>query len=410
MKEKLDNESFVKKMFKKYYVECEVEPPRDYEKREYAFTLSKKGEIIRHKSFEDWKDFRDFLNRNAPLHVFYSSAYYLQPSAPDMDAKEWIGADLIFDIDVDHIYTPCKEDHDKWTCLDCGLTGSGMPRESCPQCLSKRIDVKAWFCERCLEVAKEETVKLVEDFLIQDFGFSPKEISIAFSGRRGFHVHVESDVVRELDQRARREIVDYVKGTGLAISGKKRKALAPPLSARGWPGRIAKGVYEILNSYKVEDLTKILGIKMRPRVEEAIKIIIESLERSKNYWTLDRTTHRIWFEAVKKAVENKRCEIDERVTTDIKRLIRLPGSLHGGTGLIVMKVALRDLDSFDPYIHAVAFSRGEVRVKVLNVPKITFLNQDWGPYQNEVVELPLGLAIYLLCSDNAIIDWVPDNA
>jgi len=397
---KLDNESFIKKMSKRYYIEWKEEPPKDFSRREFAFVVSRKGEVIRHKAFEKWSDVKEFLCKNSPLHVYYSSAYYAQPSAPDMDAKEWMGADLVFDIDVDHIYTPCKEQHDKWMCLNCGAIGNGMPPEECLKCSSKRIEAKTWFCEKCLEIAKEETIKLVEDFLIQDFGLSPQEISIVFSGRRGFHIHVESDVVRELDQRARREIVDYVRGTGLMVQDKKRRALAPPLNAGGWPGRIAKGVYELLNSGNVEGL---LNIKGGSKAEEAIRAIIKRLEESQDYWPLEGVTRRVWLKVVEKVIAHKHCEVDERVTTDIKRLIRLPGTLHGGTGLIAAKVRLSGIESFDPYVHAVAFLKGNVKVKVLNMPEITFLNQTWGPYNNEVVELPIGLAVYLICSENAIL-------
>lgn len=404
MKERLDNEGFVKKMFKKYYAKWDGEPPKDYGMREYAFIPSRKGDVVRHKAFDTWDEVREFLRKNAPLHVFYSSAYYLQPSVPDMDAKEWVGADLIFDIDVDHIYTPCKEEHDKWMCLDCGTVGKGVLPEACPKCSSKRMDAKTWFCDKCLEAAKEETIKLVEDYLIQDFGFSPKEVSIIFSGRRGFHVHVENDIVKNLDQRARREIVDYVKGIGLAMPSKKRKVLVPTLNASGWHGRMAKGVYELINSHSVEDLVGLLGLKRSPQLEEVIKDLAKMLEECRDYPVLKGMALKVWLKAIEKAVEYKRCEVDERVTTDIKRLIRLPGTLHGGTGLIVMKVALKDVETFNPYMHAVAFKKDNVKVRILSMPRITFLGQDWGPYNDEEVELPLGLAIYLLCSDNAIIN------
>lgn len=400
MRRELDSEGFVKKMFKRYYAEWEGEPPRDFSKREFAFMISRKSEMIRHKAFEEWGEVREFLRKNSPLHVYYSSAYYAQPSAPDMDAKGWMGADLIFDIDVDHIYTPCKEKHDRWICLDCNTTDRGMPPEACPKCSSKRIEAKTWFCESCLEVAKEETLKLVEDFLIQDFGFSSREISIVFSGRRGFHIHVESEVVRELDQRARREIVDYVKGTGLVMQSSKKKVLAPPLNARGWPGRIAKGVYELLNAGDVKGL---LNFRGGSKVEEAVRAMIKGLEEAQDYWPLKGLARRIWLKIIERVIERKRCDVDERVTTDIKRLIRLPGTLHGGTGLIATKVHLKDLESFDPYVHAVAFVKGEVRVRVLNAPEITFLGQVWGPYNDEIAELPIGLAVYLICSESAIV-------
>jgi len=43
------------------------------------------------------------------------------------------------------------------------------------------------------------------------------------------------------------------------------------------------------------------------------------------------------------------CNIDERVTLDIKRLIRHPGSLHGKTGLKTVQISYSDLERFDPF-------------------------------------------------------------
>ncbi len=60
--------------------------------------------------------------------------------------------------------------------------------------------------------------------LENDFGFSSDELHVFFSGHRGYHVHVEDEAVRSLDAMARKEIVDYVMGLGLAILDKDGKA------------------------------------------------------------------------------------------------------------------------------------------------------------------------------------------
>jgi DNA primase small subunit len=45
--------------------------------------------------------------------------------------------------------------------------------------------------------------------------------------------------------------------------------------------------------------------------------------------------------------------IDEPVTTDTRRLIRLPGTLHGGSGLVVTPIDRDDVAAFDPLCDAV---------------------------------------------------------
>jgi len=57
--------------------------------------------------------------------------------------------------------------------------------------------------------------------------------------------------------------------------------------------------------------------------------------------------------------------IDEPVTTDTRRLIRLPRTLHGGSGLVVTPIDRDDLDAFDPLRDAVPdrFVGREIRIE-----------------------------------------------
>jgi DNA primase small subunit len=58
-------------------------------------------------------------------------------------------------------------------------------------------------------------------------------------------------------------------------------------------------------------------------------------------------------------------EIDEDVTQDIHRLIRLPGSLNDKTGLIALPLTPQDLDKEAATIvdRAVAFRKGNLKFK-----------------------------------------------
>src|SRR4030042_451925 len=167
----LSNE-LVQRMFAEYYEECLLEKcaPRELEKREFGALLFKERLMIRHKAFTSMGGVRDFLCSMIPSDVYYSGAYYEQPSALDMSAKGWLGADLIFDIDADHIHTQCEKIHDEWTCGECGFGGKGLTPDQCPVCGGQKFQAKTWLCEGCIESAKNETAKLL-DMLQNDFGF-----------------------------------------------------------------------------------------------------------------------------------------------------------------------------------------------------------------------------------------------
>ncbi|MCJ2534211.1 MAG: DNA primase catalytic subunit PriS, partial [Candidatus Thermoplasmatota archaeon] len=70
---------------------------------EFAFVLFGGKGMIRHTSFDKKKNLMRFLGERAPQHTYYSSAYYQTPDAPTMQEKNWMGAELIFDLDSDHL-------------------------------------------------------------------------------------------------------------------------------------------------------------------------------------------------------------------------------------------------------------------------------------------------------------------
>ena len=363
--------------------------------------------MLRHIGFNNVKELLSFIKLSVPAHVYYSSAYYISPSEKDMDLKGWEGADLIFDIDADHIPTPCKEEHDRWSCLDCGAKGRGLEPTKCPNCGGRRIKSESFYlCKLCLEAARDEVLKLIEEFLIPDLGFSSKEIQVAFSGRRGYHVHVESELVKELDQYARRELVDYIKAVNVKPEAHGYQysvgtmVNSPTLNSPGWRGKIARGIYSFLSKATIEELRRIASPTKRREIQEIIDLresILRAIEGDRPKWhVLTKYGKRFWFKLIEEAIKIQRCEVDERVTTDLRRLIRLPGSLHGDTGLIAKPLSLNDLDSFDPLRDSIAFKEGEVEVFIESCPQFELMDQSFGPFEKTMARVPTAVAVCLL--------------
>jgi len=88
-------------------------------------------------------------------------------------------------------------------------------------------------------------------------------------------------------------------------------------------------------------------------------------------------------------------ETDEPVTCDIKRLIRLPSSLHGKTGLQVVKIDIEQLDQFDPLNDAVVFNDEPVKIN-LNKSFNMMMNQQTFHLEEGDVDVPLYLAVFLI--------------
>lgn len=332
-----------------------------------------------------------------PSDVYYSSAYYEKPEV-DMDAKGWIGADLIFDIDADHIPTPCNKQHDIWTCKNCGMSGRGAKPEKCPQCAGEKFNDVSWPCDVCLGSAKEETIKLI-DVLDNDFGLSVEEMNLAFSGHRGYHVHVENEVVRTLDSMARKEIVDFLMGIGLEsdLLGIVQGG-GPKLEDFGWRGRIAKGTYEFLITASIDQLEN-AGLKKKSATQiiNQREEIVESWKEKGPWKLLKGVGPESWSKIIEQAIEKQSVKIDTVVTTDIHRLIRLANTLHGETGLLKIELPANAIEGFDPFKSAVAFKHDMVTVDVSDAPQFRLEDNTYGPYKNQRVELPTAAAMMLLC-------------
>ena len=400
------SQSFIRDRFADYYKQhsASIVPPSSLERREFGFLLMEKKVMLRHKGYINAERLRAALCTVVPSDVYYSSAYYERPEE-EMKEKGWLGADLVFDIDADHFPTPCPTVHDFWVCTGCGASGKGKHPPKCSSCGGTKFKEKSWPCEVCLAATKAEAIKLV-DVLMEDFGFSSKVLTVAFSGHRGYHVHVESEAVRELDSLARKEIVDYLMGTGLEAEfhglGKRgasnRMVAGPDLNDRGWRGRLARGTYDFLLTASKEELMK-TGLKT-PHIKLLLshrEALLKSWKQKGPWGVVKGISPETWKEIAQCGVEKQSVKIDTVVTPDINRLIRLPNSLHGKTGLKKVEFPITGIEDFDPLKSAVAFKGGEVTVHVSEAPQFRVEDTIYGPFERQKVELPTAAALMLLC-------------
>jgi DNA primase small subunit len=384
-----------------------------FSQREYAFLLFRERAMVRHKAFANTKSLSAFMRERVPSDVYHSCAYYENPDA-DMDKKGWAGADLVFDIDADHIPTSCGKLHDEWKCsnpaclVSGGLSGRGVTPEECPACGGVKFETKTWACEQCIDTTRVEMRKLL-DMLMNDFGFSEHEIHTYFSGHRGYHIHVENEVIRSLDTMARKEIVDYVSGIGLNLIDKRKKKKTDDKDSPDilrltnfiWGGRLNKGMRQFIKNATVENFRE---IGVMTNLDALLKDREEVLRRcfDENYWrSVNDVGIGTWLRIAEEVRKREAAQIDTVVTTDVHRLIRANGTLHGKTGLLKVEFPVKELDSFDPFVGAVAFKEGTAKVQVSKAPEFKLNGETFGPYRDEAAELPTAAAVLLILKGRA---------
>ncbi|MFZ3058359.1 MAG: DNA primase catalytic subunit PriS [Candidatus Methanoperedens sp.] len=452
---------YLRKRFGDYYQAANLTLPPELERREWGFIFfDELPEVVmrRHKAFSRENEAFDYIRGMVPAHVYHSAAYYKFPGAATMKEKQWQGADLIFDLDADH------------------------------------LPVKARSYAEMLSNVKTETTKLL-DFLLEDFGFPENNIRVAFSGGRGYHIHVRDPKVLALESAERREIVDYVSGTGLSIDflfksakhkvyddGKfKKKELTESRRITsfeevsggfGWGKRISKYLVHFLKDISAKDdaaaiqeitdmirdykkrnaytetlpddiIKRIIDMKTENKriglqkiaedvgvTPEKVRDILiandiwdfktEASVKLKTIKNVSTNPHALGmienngiieesyiFDAiVQKAIEDNiiylgSAHTDEPVTADIRRLIRMPLSLHGGSGMRVVPLTLSELSKFEPLNDAVVFSEKETKIDVLKPLKPQNSMVEMKGKSFTVTEgintLPEYAAMYLMC-------------
>lgn len=398
----MDNRTtrYLKSCFQNYYKTAEIGLPDHLPNREWAFIFyddMPEKMMHRHKSFGSPGEALDYLYGMAPAHVYHSTAYYEYPDARKMNEKNWLGAELIFDLDADHL----------------------------PDAPKNYADM--------LELVKKETLKLM-DFLLDDFGFAEQEIELVFSGGRGYHFHITSPKVLKLGSSERREIVNYVSGreidfkyffrevamdgdfgTGSKVfKGIKNVPVKCTLVGydSGWGKRIAlyltdymkaecgkkykKYMFpELRRHEKVGDTTinKLINIT---NSENGLKDILEKGRLDFDVRNFKEIAAYFMQESMEDFLRRFGASVDEPVTADIKRLIRVPGSLHGGSGMLVKKLSLSELEGFDPLNDAVVFSNKPTKITVSKPFSVQLKDKDLR-IEEGIQEIPEYAAIYLIC-------------
>lgn len=344
--------------------------------REFGFGWHRKIDF-RHKAFASQRDFERLVLQDVPLFMSASTAYYRFPDKQPMHAKEYSGADLVFDLDA-----PRSKDH--------AANGGGAHND--------------FFCEDCLADVHGQALRIMA-FLKDDFGLQG---TLVFSGQKGFHVHVRSEAVWDLSKEARRQMAEYVGAEGLDASVFFQKSAdysdssernvgvlqGPSEASGGWAGKVY-GVMKDAIAKNDGAALKAFGVSKKHRDDIAARSaeLLEQLRLGRWSAFCSKPNAEALLSAVKVV------QTDKAVTFDLHRLIRVSGSLHGSTGFEAKVLEkpnvfrLQDMLAFD-VTHKMAVSPKDDL-------KFGFLGEIYDLPRARFAEVPLPLGIFLLCQEKA---------
>ncbi len=374
--------TFIRQRFTEYYGRVQIAPPSSSGQREFGFIFFDGNypediRMRRHIGFGSPEEMQEYIKNLVPAHAYYSTAYYRTPRAATMADKDWLGADLIFDLDADHI-----------------LRGS---------------------YSLMLERIKEEAVKLVT-VLDEELGIDMRTVKLVFSGGRGYHIHVQEIALRSFDSQERRELIDYICGIGVSPA----RMLSDFLPGHsGWHQRYhsclttyLEGLLSLPVSEAKGSLCSLKGVgdTRATRFLQLAPTLVQQLNADPRQVNIrDPTTIEILSilttekeSPLYAKIREAGIQADEPVTTDIRRLIRLPGSLHAKSGFRVTPLTVKELADFDPLIDAVPFGDRGVGIDSPREYTVELLGNSW-EIRPGVQQVPEAVALFLCCRGMAEI-------
>ena len=374
--------SVIKKAFREYYFNHSraIEEPLKMEQREFGYMHFGQAGMLRHLSFKNMKELDAMLVREGPSDVYCSNAYYRFPTQQPMQEKQWLGADLIFDIDGKDLGMPCVPSHSYSVCINCGYVSRPPEQDeerssySCPSCGCKKADHVSIPCSKCMDGSKRQAKRLM-DFLLADIGLEHSAINIYFSGNNGFHVHINDDACASLDPQARSDLVGYLSGKGLMLES------------------IGVRKTNTESSFSIKFPKSGLTYGWRRRIAEKLKIDMTSAIKLKNIVNQYGGYNAFKVE-LDKLAKDMGVKLDPQVTTDVHRVFRMPGTLNSKSGL--SKAKSSDLYSFDPFVDACLLGDGNVSVRVKTPVKLKLKRNSFN-ISKESAEIPAYAAVYLMC-------------
>lgn len=296
-----------------YSEEWSIKEVPDYiittlKEREFGFDHWGDGPRDRYNSFSSPRELEGFLRTRAPYAAYTSVSFYEKPEKRD----GWLGAELVFDIDA-----------------------KDLPVKGC-DCPAGRV------CEICLEEAKEHLI-LTRDVLKEDFGL--KNLRYVYSGR-GYHLRVFDEEVMSLDSSVRAMILDYVSGN--VLPGESQWRLK-----HGYPRVFIERALQILPRLSEEELRKMPGISSKKAaiLKKKMRWVANELEEG-SFTTARQLLKKKGLNALLEDIREYNAGLlDGKVTVDIKRILRLPSSLHSAVSMKCMEI--KNLEKFDPLRDAV---------------------------------------------------------
>src|SRR3989338_11301359 len=144
-----------------------------------------------------------------------------------------------------------------------------------------------------------------------------------------------------------------------------------PKKAKGWQKKIIYWILGKIENSDSEELALYGGVSnaLAKKLITMRSTIISGISSGMLYQFPGSKAEAFWNSLIASAIDSLKLGIDRQTSVDMHKIIRLPETLHGGTGLAAKTVEPEKLKAFSPLSDAIVFSEKPIGIKAYNVPR-----------------------------------------
>jgi DNA primase catalytic subunit len=419
-------------LFREYYSSADL-AVNSITRREIAFQTWD-SRMVRHQSHDSIESLRVLAQKRAPKALYASLSQYLDPSHR----------------------TPKEVDRKSVNCQECGHAyKSETPKAACPKCgvenektnvntkdrraMDLAFDIDYGDIPGSADRTPRENLGAaalsthnLAKLLVNDLGFDYSDMQITFSGRKGFHIRIDTahplfSDSNQTDESVRKALLNYVSGYDFApmdflfvrAHAQSKNTWHLKGYESGWGKRFNESIEYFLKVAEkdIETFTKALGLytpwytdKKRYGTKKSLpsQKVIGGFRNACNYYRAkimkggdlrkmkDAEAKRLISFALARTRLRHAAFVDKVVTADKARVLRIPGSLHGGSGMVCCTVPSIDhLADMSWVLDLQKDLLGEEEVEV-SISKVA--NTYYGVFEPGEHKVSKHIAYALLCS------------
>jgi DNA primase small subunit len=176
--------------------------------------------------------------------------------------------------------------------------------------------------------------------------------------------------------------------------------------AKGWDRKILNGIIGLFSAENAEELSIAGNIRLSDakKMLSAKDDVLHGMKSGRLISMRSKKSDEFWAGIINYIISKDKFLVDRQTSSDITKVIRVPDTIHGGTGLLAKTIPIDELKDFNPLRDAVIESKKETKIRALASYDFDFLGRKFSFIEKEPAELPESVAVYLLAKGKAELE------